>query len=47
MAEPLDEAAVARKPRVGDDDMIDGRFLVPARARRITTDIEFSFDKSV
>jgi hypothetical protein len=27
MAEPLDEAAVARKARVGNDDVIDGALL--------------------
>jgi hypothetical protein len=27
MAEPFDEAAVARKPRVGNDDVIDRALL--------------------
>jgi hypothetical protein len=37
MAEALDEAAVARKARVGDDDMID-RALLGARAREANND---------
>src|SRR4030088_3323891 len=37
MTEPLDETAVARKPRVGDDDMID-RTLLGARACKADND---------
>jgi len=37
MPEPFDEAAVARKARVGDDDVID-RALLGARARKADND---------
>jgi hypothetical protein len=37
MAEPLDEAAVARKARVGDDDVID-RTLLGAGAGETNND---------
>src|SRR5439155_21221002 len=38
MSEPFDEAAVARKTRVGDDDMID-RTLLGACARKADNDL--------
>jgi hypothetical protein len=44
MAEPLDEAAVTRKARVGDDDVIDRALLGAGTGERITTDMEFSFE---
>jgi hypothetical protein len=37
MTKALDEAAVARKARIGDDDVID-RTLLGARARKANDD---------
>lgn len=38
-ANRFDETAIARRTRISNDDMIEGRFFAPARERRIFSDI--------